>query len=175
MSLILVCRKKNIRFPYLRKENPYPFLDRNLSDQQSLEWLCTHLEDVYFNHWEKMKETLEKDLAQDLNADPGERFNELSKDYLRMPVPAYSSMILLQLKAMFLLASKSQIDLAEQLRSSTAEIIKNLKCYDYKKKTHLLAKVFEWESIVRSYNTGKESILSKVPYAVPDINMSPAT
>ncbi len=148
---------------------------RNLADQQSIEWLCTHLEDVYYNHWEEMRRKFDEDLAGQLTEDPVAVFKQLSKDYLTMPVPAYTSMILLQLKTMFLLATEGQSTLASQLRTSTLELIKRAKCYDHKKKAHLLAKVFEWESIVRIYSQGKESILSKVPTIVTDGDLSLTT
>jgi DNA replication protein DnaD len=149
---------------------------RNLADQQSIEWLCTHLEDVYYNHWENMKRVFEQDLAGELKSDPDAVFKQLSKDYLTMPVPAYTAMILLQMKSMFLLATKGQSELATKLRGTTTNLIKQLKIYDYKKRAHLLAKLFEWESIVRSYNTKCKSALAKVSFEIPDgDNMSPAT
>jgi hypothetical protein len=176
LRALAILKERQQKFPEKNYGHTYfGGILRNLADQQSIEWLCTHLEDVYYNHWENMKRVFEKDLAGDLKADPDKAFKQLSKDYLNMPVPAYTAMILLQMKTMFLLATQGQSELATKLRGATTDLLKRLKIYDYKKRAHLLAKLFEWESIVHSYSTKRESALSKVSFEIPDGDMSPAT
>jgi hypothetical protein len=153
LKALAILKEKRQKYP--EKSFGYSYFGgilRNLADQQSIEWLCTHLEEVYSNHWESMRKSFEKDMAGKLEVNADAVFKQLCIDYFKMPIPAYGSMIILQLKTIFLLAAKSQASIASNIRKSTTELIKKMKIYDSRKRSYLMTKIFEWESIVLAYD-----------------------
>jgi transposase-like protein/transposase InsO family protein len=122
---------------------------RNLANQQRVQWLCTHLEEVYSHHWETMGRLLDQQQSESLRQNPIQTCSRLATDYIKMPVPTYNSLILIQLKSMFLLASKGSIQIAKNLREEITTQIKKWKYDNPKKREHILQKLYEWETIVR--------------------------
>jgi len=127
---------------------------RNLADQQSVEHLDTHLEDIYIRHWESQTINDEEAVYTELRINPWSTFLKLAQDYAEMVVPAYCSMILLQMKECFLMASKGSAAIATALRKELSNMTKSMRKHKKKKRVSLLCKIFEWENLVKTYETG---------------------
>jgi hypothetical protein len=129
---------------------------RNLADQESLECLNTHLESVYVQHWDTMRQFQKKDLAKSLQSHPAATCTRLACDFVNMPVPAYAVAILVDLKNSFFLASQGSTSIAARLRESIATAVLQCKRAKTEKRETLLRKVFEWENFVRmtDWNSG---------------------
>ena len=122
---------------------------RNLADEQSVEWLNTNLDSVYVHHWESMGKLKEQDLGRSVQSHPEDTCTRLAKDYLCMPIPAYTNRILLDLKECFYLACRGNVELATKLRKIIAAIVVNSKRDVREKRETLLRKLYEWENFVR--------------------------
>jgi hypothetical protein len=130
---------------------------RNLANQQRNECLITHLDEVYTHHWETMARVTDCQQSESLKENPTQTCSRLIIDYLKMPVPTYKSLILIQLKSMFLLATKGSNQLAKSIRQELCDIVKKWKYENSKKISHILLKLFEWEAIVLTYNPENSS------------------
>jgi len=88
-----------------------------------------------------------------LKADPVKACCDLALDYLQMPVPSWSTMILLQLKEMFFIASCGCADAANDLCVQISNSIVNLTYEAKKKREILLCKLYEWTNFVITYES----------------------
>ena len=98
---------------------------------------------MYYNHYDKLEKRQENDILNILKADPVKVCCDLVLDYLKMPVPSWSTMILLQLKEMFFIASRGSAKDAKDLCNNLSNIIVNLTYEVKKKKERLLCKLYE--------------------------------
>ncbi len=126
---------------------------RNLVNNSYLECLNTNLKDVYYHHYEELEKKNESDILINLKADPVRTCCSLALDYLQMPVPSWSTMILLQLKEMFFIASCGCADAANDLCNQISNTIVNLTYEVKKKKEILLCKLYEWTNFVITYES----------------------
>lgn len=122
---------------------------RNLADQQSVEALNTHLGAVYVNHWETIARLSAEARAHSLKRDPLAACTRLAADFMAMPIPAYSSRLLLDLKETFFIASKGSAALASGVRKAIADFILKAKFQIATKREALLLHLFEWENFLR--------------------------
>ncbi|MCP4552723.1 MAG: transposase family protein [Bacteroidetes bacterium] len=126
---------------------------RNLVNDSYLDCLNINLKNVYFHHYEALKKKHESGILDNLKADPVRTCCDLALDYLQMPVPSWSTMILLQLKEMFFIASCGCADTARDLCDQISNSIVNL-TYEVKKKREiLLCKLYEWTNFVKTYDS----------------------
>jgi transposase InsO family protein len=122
---------------------------RNLTDQESIESLRTHLGAVYVQHWSTLGRLSREDLTQSLKVQPEATCTRLSTDFMNMMVPAYATQILLDLKQAFLVASHGCATIAEKIRGLIADHVIRSKRAPTERREHLLRKVYEWESFIR--------------------------
>jgi transposase InsO family protein len=122
---------------------------RKRADQQAVEHLYADLEDVYSYHWDTMGKLKQGDLAQSLRSHPEATCTRLATDFMNMPVPAFSNLILRDLKNSFLVASKGSEELAAQLRKTIASIVVQSPKVGKDRRENLLCKLFEWENFIR--------------------------
>jgi hypothetical protein len=122
---------------------------RRLADQQTIEHLNTNLHAVYVHHWDTMGSLTRADLALSLRTHPEATCTRLANDFLHMPIPAFASRILLDLKDAFIGASRGSRDRAEKLRSTLAETALRSRRSSRARREMLLRKLYEWENFVR--------------------------
>jgi transposase InsO family protein len=122
---------------------------RRLADQETIEHLNTNLNAVYAHHWDTMGSLTRSDLALSLKTHPEATCARLVADFLHMPIPAFASRILLDLKDAFIGASRGSRDRAEALRGSLAEAILQSRRSPHGRREVLLRKLYEWENFVR--------------------------
>jgi transposase InsO family protein len=122
---------------------------RNLADQQRVEALNIQLEAVYVNHWETMERLSEEGRARALKRDPLAACTRLAADFMTMPIPAYCSRLLLDLKETFFIACKGSAALAGGVRKAVADFIVAAKYQTAEKREALLLHLFEWENFLR--------------------------
>ncbi len=126
---------------------------RNLVNDSYLECLNTNLNDVYYHHYEELKKRYKNDILNNLKVDPVKTCCDLALDYLQMPVPSWSTMILLQLKEMFFIASHGCAEEAEGLCDKISNSIVKLTYEINKKREILICKLYEWTNYVKTYES----------------------
>jgi hypothetical protein len=150
LQSIAVFERAKQKFPEKNYDHTYyAGILRNHANDQAVEWLNTHLEASYVHHWETMGQIKEQDLGKSVQSHPVSTCSRLAKDFLSMPIPAYTNRILLDLKECFYLASRGSVEIASELRKSLTEIVLQSKRDAHSKRERLLKKLYEWENFVR--------------------------
>ncbi len=123
---------------------------RRQADQRAVELLNTHLGSVYAHHWETMGKLKEGELAGSLKTHPEATCTRLATDFLNMPVPAFSNLILIDLKKAFFVAAQGNVDRAASLRATVAKLVVASQRPARERRQRLLCTLMEWENFIRS-------------------------
>jgi len=122
---------------------------RRQADQRAVELLNTHLGAVYAHHWETLGRLKQTELAESLKSNPEATCTRLATDFLNMPVPAFSNLILIDLKNAFFVAAQGKVDRAASLRTTVANLIVSSQRIARERRERLLCILMEWENFIR--------------------------
>ena len=126
---------------------------RNLVNDRYLEVLNTNLNDVFYHKMDDLLQRNEKELAKEMKANPVETASKLIKDYLEMPVPAWSNAILQQIKDLFFLAVQGSVETAKDIGEKLSKAILKMTYKDGKKREIVLCRMYEWVNYVQMFGT----------------------
>lgn len=160
LEAIAIFKTRQQQYPEKKYDHSYfGGILRNLVNNQYLDCLNTNLNDVYYHHYEELGRKHEKDILNNLKINPVKTFRDFVLDYLKMPVPSWSTMIVLQLKELFLIASGGSGEKAEFFCDKISNMIVNL-TYEVKRKREvLLCKLYEWVNHVKLYANASQGIV----------------
>lgn len=146
---------------------------RNLAEQKSLETIYLQLEDIYTDHWQRMKNVLlEKSVVAENATEISSR---LLDEYFKIKIPAHGTVLLGFLKNIFLLATRGSLATAQELRVKMSKKILKEKLIAVPKRELLLRKLFEFENLVHLVNYGEQKIFSTGPKVFKfDTEIAPA-
>jgi len=155
LQAIAVFKTRRQEYPEKNYDHTYfGGIVRRLADNRSIEWLNTNLKDIYYHQQENLLKRNEKDILTSLNENPEQTLLSLASDYLKMPVPAWGSMILLQMKELFYIASSGSRETAENLCEKISTVVIKWTFDAKKKRDVLLCRIYEWLNYVRIYGNG---------------------
>ncbi|MEK7996506.1 MAG: hypothetical protein AAB403_22120 [Planctomycetota bacterium] len=140
-----------------RQENPQKKLGhayfggilRNLANQRGIECLYTSLARIYANHWDTMGRITDPELAESLRMNPEGTCTRLASDFVNMPIPAMAQALLVDLKNVFMLASRGSCAIATKLRERISATVLQSKRATVQRRETLLCRLFEWENFIR--------------------------
>ncbi len=124
---------------------------RNITNNSYLNHLNTNLKDIFYNKLEDLYKRTDDDILKSLKIDPVKTCLYLAEDFLDMPVPAWSNMILLQFKDIFFLATAGTVQKAKSLCEQIANIVVSWSFKAKKKREFLLCKLYEWVNFIQIY------------------------
>jgi hypothetical protein len=122
---------------------------RKQADSRAVELLNTHLGSVYAHHWETMGKLKQAELAESIKSHPDATCTRLAADFLNMPVPAFSNLILIDLKRAFFVAARGNVDRAAELRTRIANLVVTSQRAARERRQRLLCTLMEWENFIR--------------------------
>lgn len=126
---------------------------RKCADQRAIELLSTQLGAVYAHHWDTMGRLKQSELAASLQSHPEATCTRLASDFLNMPVPAFSNLILVDLKKAFFVAARGSVERAAHLRVTVASLVVSSQKLARERRQALLCRLLEWENFIQRATT----------------------